>query len=156
MKGAIRGAGTSYRSSVAAVCTLAAGAVLFVPRAFVPRAAAQPQPAWEAPPQAKTLQNPVKTDGRTVERGKQLFHTHCVACHGTAGVGDGAMAKKLGYKPADLTLEKINRQSDGEIFWKISKGKEPMPPWEKRLSERERWDLVSYVRTLLHPGSERP
>jgi mono/diheme cytochrome c family protein len=109
----------------------------------------QPKPKWEAPAETKQLQNPVKTDGRTVERGRHLFEIHCIACHGATGVGDGKMAKVLGYTPADLTLEKLSLQSDGEIFWKISKGREPMPTWEKSLSARERWDVVSYIRTLL-------
>ena len=112
----------------------------------------KPQGKWEAPPESKQLQNPVKTDGRTLERGGQLYHVHCVGCHGETGIGDGKMAKVLGYTPADLTLEKLNQQADGEIFWKISKGREPMPPWEKQLSARERWDLVSYIRTLLKPS----
>jgi mono/diheme cytochrome c family protein len=110
-----------------------------------------PAGRWEAPPEAKQLQNPVKTDGRTVERGKQLFLQHCVPCHGETGIGDGGLAKSLGYKPANLTLEGVNQQVDGEIFWKISKGKEPMPTWEKQLNSRERWDLVSYIRTLVRP-----
>jgi mono/diheme cytochrome c family protein len=109
-------------------------------------------PKWEAPGESKNIPNPVKTDGRTVERGSQLFRLHCVDCHGEAGVGDGKMAKKLGYQPADLTLERLSQQSDGEIYWKISKGREPMPPWEKQLTTRERWDLVSYIRTLLKPS----
>ena len=62
------------------------------------------------------------------------------------------MAAKLGYKPADLTLDNLSRQADGEIFWKISKGREPMPAWDKQLNARERWDLVSYIRTLLKPA----
>lgn len=115
-------------------------------------AQAQPQGKWEAPAETKQLQNPVKTDGRTVERGKKLYHEHCVQCHGETGVGDGKMALKLGYKPANLALEGLNQQADGAIFWKISKGKEPMPAWEKQLSQRERWDLVSYIRTLLRPS----
>jgi mono/diheme cytochrome c family protein len=104
---------------------------------------------WEAPPEAKNLQNPLKSDGRTVDRGRGLYRQRCVPCHGETGVGDGAMAKKLGYKPANLTLERLNHQVDGELFWKISKGKSPMPDFEKQLSARERWDIVSYVRTLL-------
>jgi mono/diheme cytochrome c family protein len=131
-------------AAAAAVASLACGA----------SALAQPKPQakWEAPAEAKQLQNPVKTDGRTVERGSQLFHLHCVGCHGDSGVGDGRMGKVLGYKPADLTLEKLAQQTDGEIFWKISKGREPMPTWEKQLNARERWDLVSYIRTLLKPS----
>ncbi len=114
--------------------------------------AQQPAPSpspWFAPLEARNLQNPVKGDGRTVERGGRLYKQYCLPCHGEAGVGDGAMAKKLGYKPANLTLARLNAQSDGEIFWKISKGRSPMPDFEKQLSGRERWDIVSYVRTLL-------
>jgi mono/diheme cytochrome c family protein len=104
---------------------------------------------WEAPPEARQLQNPMKTDGKTVERGKKLFQRLCTPCHGESGSGDGTMAKAMGYKPANLTLERLNRLADGEIFWKISKGRPPMPTFEKQVSERERWDLVSYVRTLV-------
>jgi mono/diheme cytochrome c family protein len=43
----------------------------------------------------------------------------------------------------------MSRLPDGEIFWKISKGRKPMPTFEQQLSRRERWDLVSYVRTLV-------
>ncbi len=123
--------------------------------ALAPRSHAQasPPPArWTAPPEAKDVPNPVKTDGRTVERGKKLFETHCLPCHGNAGAGDGAMGLKLGYKVANLTLENISQQTDGEIFWKISKGRAPMPNWEAQLSGRDRWDLVSYVRTLIRPS----
>jgi mono/diheme cytochrome c family protein len=123
-------------------------ATLFAPMQAVPVQSPKPGP-WEAPVESKMLQNPVKTDGRTVERGKALYRKHCVPCHGESGVGDGAMAKKLGYKPANLTLERLSQQTDGEIFWKVSKGRSPMPTFEKDLAERERWDLVSYVRTLL-------
>ncbi len=113
--------------------------------------ASQAQQKWEAPAESKQLENPVKTDGNTVERGKRLFQEHCVPCHGDTGSGDGKMAKALGYKPANLTLEGVNQQTDGEMFWKISKGREPMPNWERQLNQRERWDLVSYIRTLLRP-----
>jgi mono/diheme cytochrome c family protein len=108
--------------------------------------------SWDAPPSAKQLENPLKTDGKTVERGKRLYRHYCIPCHGESGVGDGAMAKKLGYQPANLTLERLNAQVDGEIFWKVSKGKAPMPEFQKELSDRDRWDVVSFVRTLLKQG----
>jgi mono/diheme cytochrome c family protein len=110
---------------------------------------ASPAGPWDAPPEAKLLQNPLKNDGHTVERGRGLYQQRCLPCHGEKGTGDGKMALKLGYKPANLTLERLNSQVDGELFWKISKGKSPMPDFEKLLSARERWDIVSYVRTLL-------
>jgi mono/diheme cytochrome c family protein len=90
-------------------------------------AASPPPTTIPAPAEAKLLQNPVKNDGNTVPRGKALFQQHCVPCHGVTGAGDGPMAKKMGYKPANLTLESMGKYADGELFWRISKGVDPMP-----------------------------
>ena len=39
--------------------------------------------------------------------------------------------------------------TDGEVFWKISKGITGiMPTGERRMNEEERWHVVNYVRTL--------
>lgn len=104
---------------------------------------------WQAPAEATQLQNPLKGDGGTVPRGLKLFQRYCVPCHGLEGAADGKLAQRLAYKPANLTLEQMGQLSDGEIFWKVSKGRKPMPAFEQVLSQRERWDLVSYVRTLV-------
>ena len=82
-------------------------------------------------------------------RGHKLFLRYCVPCHGMEGAADGKLAQRLGYKPANLTQQQMAELPDGEIFWKISKGRKPMPPFEQQLNQRERWDLVSYVRTLV-------
>ena len=57
---------------------------------------------------------------------------------------------KLRRKPADLTTkERQNALTDGEMWWKISKGINMiMPAGEKRMTEEERWHVVNYVRTL--------
>ncbi len=39
--------------------------------------------------------------------------------------------------------------TDGEVFWKISRGiRGIMPAGEKRMTEEERWNVVNYIRTL--------
>ncbi len=83
----------------------------------------------------------------TPANGKKLAETNCVSCHGASGKGDGPAAAALTPKPADWTSAKVQGESDGELFWKISNGRGPMPPW-KHLSEKDRWDLVSYVKSL--------
>src|SRR3990172_2845011 len=50
-------------------------------------------------------------------------------------------------KPADWTSDGIQKQTDGEIFWKISNGRGSMPPW-KHLPEKERWEIVNFIRSL--------
>jgi mono/diheme cytochrome c family protein len=48
----------------------------------------------------------------------------------------------------------MSAMTDGELFWKISKGiKGIMPDGEKRMTEEERWNVVNYVRTL---AKEKP
>ena len=52
-------------------------------------------------------------------------------------------------KPADLTdAHMMSEMTDGEIFWKISEGRQPMPSFKKQLSEEQRWQMVHYLRTF--------
>jgi mono/diheme cytochrome c family protein len=53
----------------------------------------------------------------------------------------------LSPKPADWTSKKVQDEADGEIFWKITTGRGPMPSW-KHLPENDRWALVQYIRSL--------
>ena len=71
-----------------------------------------------------------------------------MTCHGASGKGDGAAAAALPPpKPADWTSAKVQAETDGELFWKITNGRGAMPPW-KHLPEKDRWELVNYIRTL--------
>lgn len=102
------------------------------------------QGPWVAPPEAKALKNPVKGIGNA----KKNVETNCVSCHGPGGKGDGPAAAALPPpKPANWTSAAVQKESDGEIFWKMSNGRGAMPPW-KHLPEQERWELVNYIRTL--------
>lgn len=102
------------------------------------------QGEWKAPPEAAKMKNPVKGVGNA----KKSVETNCASCHGATGKGDGPAAAALPPpKPADWTSAKVQSQSDGELFWKISNGRGAMPPW-KHLPEKERWEIVNYIRTL--------
>jgi len=102
------------------------------------------QGPWVAPPEAKATKNPVKGVGNA----KKAVETNCVSCHGPGGKGDGPAAAALPPpKPANWTSDGVQKQTDGEIFWKMSNGRGAMPPW-KHLPENERWEIVNYIRTL--------
>ena len=103
---------------------------------------------WEAPKSADTLKNPLAGDLKAAKDGKNLFQIYCVTCHGDKGKGDGISAAGLNPKPADFTLKRIQKQSDGSMFWKITTGKPPMVSWKYTLSEKQRWELVDYIRQL--------
>ena len=109
---------------------------------------------WELPDDADKTKNPVMTSAESIEKGKTLYlertKGNCVFCHGESGAGNEANMPKLRRKPADLTnKERMTAMTDGELFWKISKGINGiMPAGEKRMTEEERWHVVNYIRTL--------
>lgn len=96
------------------------------------------------------VRNPVPRTEEILARAQSLYQTHCAACHGMDGRGDGPLAAGLNPRPADLTDPHIPYHFDGELFWWISKGipGSAMPAWEQTLSEEDRWALVHYIRTL--------
>jgi len=109
---------------------------------------------WELPEDADKTKNPVTTSAESIEKGKALYFDpakgNCIFCHGDTGTGNEANMPKLRRKPADLTnKERMTAQTDGELFWKITKGITGiMPGREKKMTEEERWNVVNYVRTL--------
>ena len=104
---------------------------------------------WEVPEDAKKVENPVKVTPNGLKQASQAFQTNCVPCHGKTGAGDGPAASSLTPKPANFTDEKVMSQAtDGELFWKMSTGRGPMPSWKDQLSDTQRWQIVNYLRTL--------
>jgi len=103
---------------------------------------------WVAPASAKAVKNPNKGEKSSINRGKGLYKSYCIVCHGEKGLGDGPGAKALNPKPANHTSAAVQNQTDGEIYWKISEGRGNMIGWKNVLKEQDRWDLVNFVRTL--------
>ena len=109
---------------------------------------------WELPEDADKTKNPVASSAESIEKGKALYlertKGNCIFCHGETGAGNEANFPKLRRKPADLTnKERMDKMTDGELFWKITKGINGiMPAGEKRMNEEERWHVVNYIRTL--------
>lgn len=103
---------------------------------------------WKAPESAVGIENPIGASAESVEKGQEIFSRQCVPCHGEQGRGDGPAGKYLGTALPDFTSAEMNKQSDGELFWKISNGKAPMPTFKEILSDEERWLVTNYVRTF--------
>ena len=102
---------------------------------------------WRAPPEAANRPNPIHADEDSIERGQNFYRQYCVTCHGKSGKGDGPFAERLITEPPDLTTVS-QHDSDGELAWKIAKGKNPMPSWSNILEEKQIWDTVNYIRSI--------
>ncbi|MFZ3064850.1 MAG: cytochrome c [Nitrospirota bacterium] len=101
---------------------------------------------------AKGMTNPNSLDKGFIAAGKEIFSGkgRCVMCHGETGKGDSPMAAAFNPKPRDFTnLQWQKVRTDGEIFWAISEGTDyGMIPFGSSLSEKERWELVNYIREI--------
>jgi mono/diheme cytochrome c family protein len=112
---------------------------------------------WNIPEEAKRRQNPLQPFPQALAAARVLYSDHCERCHGKTGKGDGADATKFSTSPRDLTdYTRMSAQSDGELFYKISEGRRPMPEFKTKLSEEQRWQLVLLMRSLAGTDKKNP
>ena len=104
---------------------------------------------WDIPPEASSVANPVENAADAVAAGGELYGKHCKMCHGDTGKGDGAATQFIKPAPHDFTTAEVrDANTDGDMFYKITTGKRPMPAMQRKMSEEERWQVVLFVRSL--------
>jgi len=99
---------------------------------------------------ADSIPAPAGLDDRArVTGGAAHYRAHCVQCHGAPGVAPDPFAQGLQPEPANL-LESGRGWAPGEVFWVVKYGikMSGMPAWAYRLSDREIWDVVAFVRAM--------
>ena len=95
-----------------------------------------------------TMENPIDAD---VDKGigKSLYAKHCKSCHGKEGYGDGPKANEQEGELGDFSSEEYQSQTDGELFYKTTFGRDDMPEYTKKMPDDEdRWLIVNHMRTL--------
>ncbi|HLV93771.1 MAG TPA: cytochrome c [Candidatus Acidoferrales bacterium] len=104
---------------------------------------------WSAPSSARKMKNPVPATESAIDDGMFNYSKHCKSCHGVNGDGNGDRASQLSAEPSDFTdAREMSRVTDGELFWKITHGHRPMPAFQNKLTDAERWEVVDYIRTF--------
>ena len=76
----------------------------------------------------------------------ETYKAKCSACHGVRGAGDTMIGKNL--KLRSLFSPEVQNRSDEELFTLISKGKNKMPSFDRKLSSDQIRDLVRHIRSL--------
>ncbi len=115
----------------------------------------------------------VKVDAVFVQRGREIYESKCYPCHGKAGYGDGPVNKramelattgnqdlKLGTVWATAqNLQKIDENSgqltygpgvyaEGKMFNVITHGLGSMQGYGEKITVKDRWAVVAYIRAL--------
>jgi mono/diheme cytochrome c family protein len=100
---------------------------------------------WIVPDEKKNNLSTFKFDDNTRKAGEKLYQVNCISCHGTPGKGNYL---NLVPPPGDPATEKIQRNNDGEIFFKVTTGRGQMPSFKSVLSSAEIWNVISFIRSF--------
>ena len=95
----------------------------------------------KVPKKAAARRNPLENDPDAVAAGANLYDQHCAECHGEMAEG--------GKKGPSLRADPVQQATPGTLFWILTNGvvRRGMPVWSK-LPEPQRWQLVSFVKSL--------
>jgi hypothetical protein len=100
---------------------------------------------WVVPEDKKGKLSPFAFNEETRKAGGRLYTINCMSCHGTPGK---ANFSNLVPPPGDPATEKIQHNSDGEIFFKITSGRGPMPSFKNSIQANDIWKLISFLRSF--------
>lgn len=81
----------------------------------------------------------------TPETPESLFKTNCALCHGDDGAGT-ELGKR--FKVKDLRSKEVQDESTADLTKIVHDGKDNMPPFGKRLDDKQIESLIGYIRHL--------
>lgn len=100
---------------------------------------------WVVPDDRKGRLSTFPFDDNTRSSGQKIYNLNCMSCHGTPGKSNYL---NLVPPPGDPATDKIQHNSDGEIFYKVQSGRGQMPSFRSVLTSDELWQVISYIRSF--------
>lgn len=103
------------------------------------------QQTWVVDEESKAKLSPFKFDSTSILNGKKLFDDNCKSCHGDPGKANNQPMEPPARDPASEIYQKNN---DGELFYKITNGRETMPEFKNTLDANQRWEIIAFIRSF--------
>jgi len=100
---------------------------------------------WIVPAEKSGKLSPFQFNDSIRKSGIQLYNQNCMLCHGIPGKDN---YQRLIPPPGDPATDKIQHNLDGELFFKISEGRGPMPAFRNTLASKDIWSIIAYVRSF--------
>lgn len=91
---------------------------------------------------------PVVVDEHLIRRGQNRFEIYCSPCHGILADGKGPVVLRGFLPPPSLHSDLIRERPNGFYFEAITNGFGAMFAYGDRLSPRDRWAVIAYIRAL--------
>lgn len=107
-----------------------------------------PPPNYIPPTPQPTLGPLFPASAPDLANGASIFASECAPCHGDKGLGDGPMSDQLSVPVAALGLATVAQKASPAAWYSIvTQGNmaRMMPPFSQKLSDQDRWDVVTYA-----------
>jgi hypothetical protein len=91
---------------------------------------------------------PFPIDRAVLERGRERYGIFCTPCHDASGSGDGMVVRRGMKRPTSFHAERLRAAPPGHFFDVITNGFGAMFDYADRITPRDRWAIVAYVRAL--------
>src|SRR6267142_1493675 len=91
---------------------------------------------------------PLPVDEKLLERGEDRYKVFCTPCHGLQGDGNGMIALRGMKHPPSYHIDRLRQAPNGYFYDVISNGFGAMYSYSERISPKDRWAIIAYVRAL--------
>ncbi len=140
-----------------------------VARGSLPDPTLMPDPklAGKNPDGSWIEKNPLPVSLEVLQLGRERFDIHCAICHGYSGrggngpEGHGLVGRRWpvaipNFHAVEGKDNRVANFKDGEYFEVMSSpvGRNTMPSYAARISVKERWAIVHYIRALQTLGKQ--
>jgi cytochrome c len=104
---------------------------------------------------AREIHSPLFANKVNIEEGKRLYLIFCQHCHGKEGHGDGAISKNGLIAGIPDYATKLKDLEEGKMYHTLQYGKGLMGSHASQLNQKERWQILEWVKCL-QKGNSAP
>ena len=94
------------------------------------------------------LVSPIASSEENIAAGAILYGQMCTQCHGEEGKGDGAISRNGHIVGIPSYSGKLKDLPEGKMYHTLQYGKGLMGSHASQLSQRDRWLIIEYIKTL--------
>jgi mono/diheme cytochrome c family protein len=97
---------------------------------------------------ALEIKSPMLSSKENIEKGKDIYTKYCSHCHGAEGHGDGLISKNGHIAGIPDYATKLKDLQEGKMYHSITYGKGLMGQHASQLNQKERWQVIEWVKCL--------
>lgn len=105
---------------------------------------------------SKNVKNPVDAASVNLKEAERLYLVNCGICHGSKLDGNGPLYNggkgPFTAMPKNLMADDMKALAEGTMFHSVTYGIRAMGSYASQLSTRQRWEVITYIRSKQFPA----